>query len=191
MNALFEFLPLILFLGAYIYKDIYFALIVLMIAMPIGFVVKYFRTKTFDKMYFWSTIFLLVAGALTFYFRNPEFLYWKPTVFYWVAAVALLAGQFVGDRNLVQRFFGALDEVNLEKVSSSEWKLVNLVCAGFAAAMGFLNIYVARNFEEATWVKFKVFGLMGIQFVFLFCLVLWVVYRAQDDQLADVQEGSD
>ena len=36
MQVLFEFLPLILFLAAYLYKDIFFAMIVLMIAMPIG-----------------------------------------------------------------------------------------------------------------------------------------------------------
>lgn len=191
MNALFEFLPLILFLGAYIYKDIYFALIVLMIAMPIGFVVKFIRSKKFDKMYFWSTIFLLVAGALTFYFRNPEFLYWKPTAFFWVMAVALLLSQFVGEKTLVQRFFGVLDELNLEGISRSEWNRVNFICAAFAAAMGVLNIYVAKNFEEATWVKFKVFGLMGIQFAFILGLVFWVVYRTQGDQLTDVQEGSD
>ena len=35
MQVLFEFLPLILFLGAYLYKGIYFAIGTLMIAMPI------------------------------------------------------------------------------------------------------------------------------------------------------------
>ena len=51
MNLLFEFLPLILFLGAFFYKGIYFALVVLMIAMPIGLFVKYARTQVLDKMY--------------------------------------------------------------------------------------------------------------------------------------------
>jgi len=36
MGALYEFLPLILFLIALIVKDIYFAVVVLMIGMPIG-----------------------------------------------------------------------------------------------------------------------------------------------------------
>ena len=106
MNFLFEFFPLILFLSAYLYKDIYFALVVLMIAMPIGLAVKYFRTGTIDKMYLWSTVFLLVAGGFTLYFRNPLFLYWKPTVFYWVAATAFLGSRFFSKTTLVQRFFG-------------------------------------------------------------------------------------
>ena len=45
MNLLFEFLPLILFLGAFFYKGIYFALFGLKIAMPIGLLVKYMRTQ--------------------------------------------------------------------------------------------------------------------------------------------------
>ena len=113
MNALFEFLPLILFLGAFLYKDIYAALIVLMIAMPIGLVVKYVRTGKWDKMYLWSTVFLLVAGALTLYFRNPLFLYWKPTAFYWAVAVAFFASFWVGEQTLVQRFFGMITDVSL------------------------------------------------------------------------------
>ena len=103
MNPLFEFLPLILFLGAYFYKGIYFALVVLMIAMPIGVLVKYIRLKKLDKMYFWSTVLLLLAGTLTLYFRNPLFLYWKPTVFYWLLAAAFLISQFVGEAPLVKR----------------------------------------------------------------------------------------
>ena len=75
MQVLFEFLPLILFLGAYLYKGIYFAIGALMVAMPIGFVIKYVRTKKVDKMYMWSTIFLLIFGGAALYFRNADFIY--------------------------------------------------------------------------------------------------------------------
>ena len=174
MNALFEFLPLILFLGAFLYKDIYFALIILMIAMPIGLLVKYVRTKTFDKMYFWSTVFLLVAGTLTLYFRNPYFLYWKPTVFYWVIAIAFLGSFWVGDRPLVQRFFGLVEGMPLERITARQWNKLNLVWVLFFIASGILNIYVAYNFSEATWVKFKVFGLMALTLVFMVAQTLWI-----------------
>lgn len=174
MNALFEFLPLILFLGAFLYKDIYFALIILMIAMPIGLLVKYVRTKTFDKMYFWSTVFLLVAGTLTLYFRNPYFLYWKPTVFYWVIAIVFLGSFWVGDKPLVQRFFGLVEGMPLERVAARQWNKLNLVWVLFFIAAGILNIYVAYNFSEATWVKFKVFGLMALTFVFMVAQTLWI-----------------
>jgi intracellular septation protein len=34
--------------------------------------------------------------------------------------------------------------------------------------MGLLNIYVAYNFSEDTWVNFKLFGMMGLTLVFVF-----------------------
>ena len=174
MNLLFEFLPLILFLGAFFYKGIYFALVVLMIAMPIGLLVKYVRTKTFDKMYFWSTVFLLAAGALTLYFRNPYFLYWKPTVFYWVIAVVFLGSFWIGDKPLVQRFFGLVEGMPLERITSQQWNKLNVIWVVFFVAAGILNIYVAYNFSEATWVNFKVFGLMALTFVFMLAQTFWI-----------------
>ena len=188
MHLLFEFLPLILFLGAFFYKDIYFALIVLMIAMPVGLLVKYMRTQTFDKMYFWSTVFLLVAGALTLYFRNPLFLYWKPTVFYWVVATAFLGSFWIGDRPLVQRFFGLVDGIPLEKVTKSQWNKLNLVWVLFFIGAGILNIYVAYNFSQETWVEFKVFGLMALTFVFMLVQTFWLASLIGGDTNVDDTE---
>ena len=174
MNLIFEFLPLILFLGAFLYKGIYFALVVLMIAMPIGLLIKYLRTRIFDKMYFWSTVFLLVAGALTLYLRNPYFLFWKPTVFYWAVATVFLGSFWIGNQPLVQRFFGLVEGMPLDRISPRQWSLLNLVWVVFFVAAGLLNIYVAYNFSEATWVKFKVFGLMALTFVFMLAQTLWI-----------------
>jgi len=36
----------------------------------------------------------------------------------------------------------------------------------FLIGLGALNLYVAFNFDEATWVNFKLFGLMGLTLVF-------------------------
>lgn len=188
MTLLFEFLPLILFLGAFVLKDIYFALIVLMIAMPIGLLVKYVRTQTFDKMYFWSTVFLLVAGTLTLYFRNPLFLYWKPTVFYWVVAAVFLGSLWVGDRPLVQRFFGLVEGMPIEKISRTQWNKLNIVWVLFFIAAGILNIYVAYNFSEATWVKFKVFGLMALTFVFMLAQTLWIANLIGADKVDELEQ---
>jgi intracellular septation protein len=188
MNLVFEFLPLILFLGFFLYKDIYAALIALMIAMPIGLLIKYVRTKSLDKMYLWSTIFLLVAGALTLYFRNPLFLYWKPTVFYWVLAIAFLGSQYIGDTPLVQRFFGLVDGLDFKKATRQQWVRLNLVWVLFFIIAGALNIYVAYNFEEATWVKFKVFGLMALTFIFMLGQTFWISSLLDDDDDDDGQE---
>jgi intracellular septation protein len=188
MNLLFEFLPLVLFFVAFIYKGIYTALVVLMIAMPIGLVVKYIRARTLDKMYFWSTVMLLVAGGFTLYFRNPLFLYWKPTVFYLLVAVAFLGSQFLGDRPLVQRFFGLVDGLSLDKITTAQWARLNIVWVIFFIGAGILNIYVAYNFEQATWVKLKVFGMMALMFVFMLAQTLWIARLIGDDTPVDSGE---
>lgn len=188
MNLLFEFLPLVLFFVAFVYKGIYTALIVLMIAMPIGLIVKFVRTGALDKMYFWSTVLLLIAGGFTLYFRNPMFLYWKPTVFYWIVAFAFLASQFLSDRPLVQRFFGLVDGLNVEKITAAQWARLNIVWVLFFIGAGILNIYVAYNFEQATWVKLKVFGMMALMFVFMLAQTVWIARLIGNDTSVEAEE---
>ncbi len=174
MNILFEFFPLLLFLGTLLLKDIYAAVIVLMITMPIGLLVKRIRTGSLDKMYMWSTVFALFFGALTIYFRNPGFTYWKPTAFYWAVGVAFLGSTWIGDKPLAQRFFGLVEGFDLEKIAQAQWRKLNLVWVLFFAVSGALNIYVAYNFSEKTWATFKVFGLMGLMFIFVLGQTLWI-----------------
>lgn len=185
MQILFEFLPLILFLGAYLIKDIYFAMIVLMVAMPIGLAVKYVQTRKLDKMYFWSTVLLLVFGALALFFRDAAFFYWKPTVFYWAAALGFLMSQLFTDKTLVQRFFDLAGELPTEQLSARQWNALNTVWVTFFAFLGALNIYVAFSFSEPVWVNFKVFGLLGLTLIFLVAQGFWIMSKLQDDEAAE------
>lgn len=177
-----DFLPLVLFLGAYLYKDIYLAVIVLMVAMPVGLAIKYLVTGGIDKIYLWSTLFLFVFGGATIYLRNPVFLFWKPTVFYWVLAVVFLVSQWVGNTPLVQKFFGTIGKLPTNRISLSQWKVLNLVWVAFFVATGLLNIYVAYNFSEAAWVRFKVFGLMGLTLVFMTVQTFWIVSKLEKNE---------
>lgn len=190
MHVLFEFLPLILFLAAYAFKGIYFALGVLMVAMPIGLAVKYFSTGKLDRIYLWSTVFLLIAGAATFYFDNPKFLYWKPTVFYWVMALAFLVSNWLGEKPLVRRFFDLASDLPTSNLSLRSWQGLNLVWVLFFVAMGVINIYVAYNFPEAFWVKFKVFGLMGLTIVFMLAQSFWLFSKLDQTDSGDTRENN-
>ena len=182
MSMLFEFLPLLLFLGTLLLKDIYAAVIVLMVTMPIGLAVKSIRTGSVDKMYLWSTVFALVFGGMTLYFRNPYFTYWKPTAFYWAAGLAFLASAWISEKPLAQRLFGLVEGLSLEKVSHVQWTRLNYVWVGFFALAGILNIYVAYNFSEKTWGTFKVFGLMALSLVFMIAQSLWIANIIGDDE---------
>lgn len=181
MQILFEFLPLILFLAAYLYKGIYFAIATLMVAMPIGFVVKYVRTRSVDKMYMWSTVFLLVFGGAALYFRNADFIFWKPTAFYWAVSIAFLLSMWIGEKPLVRRFLELSGELPTDKISDGSWRRLNLVWVAFFAVMGAANIYVAYNFSEKFWVNFKVFGLLALTFIFMLAQGFWLVSKLGGD----------
>ncbi len=188
MSLLFEFLPLILFLATLFLKGIYPAVAVLMIAMPIGLFAKYLKTKKLDKMYFWSTVLLLITGGLTLYFKNPMFIKWKPTVFYWVVALAFLSSQFIGNQPLVQKVIGLVDGMNLGQISPGKWKQLNSAWVLFFVLAGFLNIYVAFNYDFETWATFKVFGLMALTFIFMLGQTFWIASLIGDDDVEETKE---
>ncbi len=50
---------------------------------------------------------------------------------------------------------------------------------GFFVFVAAANLYVAYNFAEATWVKFKLFGLMGLTLVFVLLQGMWLSRRAE------------
>ncbi len=174
---MFEFGPLILFLAAFLWKDIFFALIVLMVAAPIALVGKYLVTKKLDKMFLWSTILLYPFGAASLYFRNAEYLFWKPTVYYWIVAIALVASIWIGEKPLVRRLVDASGELPTGQVTDREWRGLSYIWALFFVAMGILNLYIAFNYSLDFWVKFKVFGLLGITMLFIFSQVFWLASK--------------
>ena len=188
MLFLVDFAPLVLFLGGYIYKDLYFAIIVLMITMPISLAIKYKMTRKVDKMLLWSTAFLFAFGGVSLYLKDPKFLYWKPTALYWAMAVAFLLSQWVGEKPLVKRFFDLIGELPTQHISEQEIRKINMVWGLFFVVAGLLNIFVAYTFSEAFWVNFKVFGLTAITFVFMSVQIYWIVSRIEPDTEPTDQE---
>jgi len=49
---------------------------------------------------------------------------------------------------------------------------------GFHLASGALNLYVAYNFEEQTWVRFRTYGFMGLSVVFVVANFIWIMRNA-------------
>ncbi len=153
MKLLFDFLPLLLFFLAYKFKDIYFATGVAIAASVAQIGWSYFRKKKIEGMQWTSLVIIAVFGGATLLFRNPTFIKWKPTVLYWCFATALLAGDLLFGKNLIQVMLKQQIEL-----PDRVWRGVNLSWGLFFGAMGGLNLYVAFHYPEATWVNFKAFG---------------------------------
>jgi len=176
MQLLVDFFPLLLFLGAFLYSgDLFIGLQVLMVAMPLSFLLKWWITRKIDKILLGSTVLLLIMGTVSLVTRNADFLLWKPTAFYWILSAVFLGSQFVGEAPIAKRIFNAVGEMPMQ-----QWRKLNVAWVVFFAAAGFLNLYVAFNYSQKTWAYIKVFGFTGLTFLFIVAQVLWLVRHIKE-----------
>ena len=179
MQLLVDYIPLVVFILAYFYKDIFFATGMLMAVMPVVLMLQWLMTKKINKIYAASTALVLILGGATLFFRNPTFLYWKPTVLNWLIAIVFLGSQWIGEKPIVQRM---LD--NAAELSPDQWVRLNQIWVVFFSIVGGINLYVAYNFSEAFWVKFKLFGMLGLTLVFVIIQSVWLTLATQKNPTA-------
>ena len=150
MKQLVDFLPVVAFFGVYLATDIYMATVALMVAAAAQvafFKLKGWRVTGQMWVVFWGA---LGFGGLTLALRDPLFIQWKPTIVYWIMAVAIGGSRFVGKGDFVQRALG-----KVLALPAAAWRTL---CWGWAAAMalaGVANLWVAYQFSEPTWVAYK------------------------------------
>jgi len=178
MQALLEFAPLVAFFVAYRLGGLYVATAVLMGAMAILLIVDYVRLRRVPAMHGLSAVLVFLFGAATLVLHDLRFIQWKPTVFFWLAALAFLGSQWIGRQTLAQRLMSAaLGGDENHRVPGSTWKRLNILWVIFYILLGALNLFVAFNFSESVWVRFKVIGLTVINLVFIGAQVAWLVRR--------------
>jgi intracellular septation protein len=182
MQLLFDFLPVIAFFVAYKLADIYVATVVLIVAVLLQSGLQWIRKKKLNSMHLISAALVLVFGGLTLAIHDKVFIMWKPTIVNWLFAAGFLASQLpaFGGKPLVRRLMGSAD-AGVE-LSDRSWRHLNLMWVAYFAVLGVANLYVFRNFDEATWVNFKLFGMLGLTLVFVIAQGMWISSRAQQTQ---------
>lgn len=122
-----------------------------------------------DTMLWLSLALIVVMGGLTLWLQDPAFIMWKPTLLYWTFAITLAGSAWLLRRNLMQTLMG--EQLQLPP---AVWARLNLAWVAFFAVMGALNLYVARHFDEATWVSFKLYGGIGLMLLFVAAQGVWL-----------------
>ncbi|EGK73022.1 intracellular septation protein [Methyloversatilis universalis FAM5] len=120
------------------------------------------RGRKVDTMLWISLAIIVVFGGATLFFHDATFIKWKPTVLYWLFALTLAGSALFMKRNLIRALMK--DQVQLPE---PVWARLNLSWIAFFAVMGILNLYVAYSYSEDTWVSFKLYGGMGLMFLFV------------------------
>ncbi|MEL7312280.1 MAG: inner membrane-spanning protein YciB [Pseudomonadota bacterium] len=176
MQAIIDFIPLLLALIAYKQYDIYAATIVLMVTLPLIPLWQKLAGKPVSQIHVWSAGLVIVFGTATLVFRDPRFVMMKPTILYLGLALAFAGLKKVAGLNLAQKMFSSAFELQ-----QKEWDVLANVWAVFFGGMAVLNFYVASQFTEAQWFQFKVWGLTGLTLVFIIAQSVWIATKAQDE----------
>ncbi len=158
-----DFGPLLIFFVIYYKsgKNLSTAIPPLIIATIIAVGIIYFLEKKIPYVPLIGGIVITFFGGLTLYFNNPVFLYMKPTIINLIFASILIIGNNFFNKNFLEFFLKSafqLDEVG--------WNKLNNRWAYFFIFLAVVNEIVWRTQSEATWVNFKVWGILPLTFLF-------------------------
>ncbi len=177
MQILIDFLPIVVFFVAYQIADLYVATAALMVAMALQIGTQWIRERTVNKMLLTSGILVAVFGGITLLIREPLFIQWKPTVVNWLFAMAFLGSRYFGGKTLIERVMGHAVELD-----QPTWRQLNLMWVANFTFLGAANLYVVYNFNEAVWVNFKLFGMLGFTFLMVVIQVIWIAAKTSGQQ---------
>ena len=171
MKQIIEYLPIIIFTITYFYtRDIFFATLILLIGLFIQLCFEYLIEKKVSKKTKIIFGISLLFGGSTLFFRNEEFLFWRPTVINWIFSFLLLSVEFFSGKNLLKMIMGKAIILpdNAWKNLSRGWSF------GFFVS-GLLNIIIAYNFTLDVWVSYKLFGgfLITVTYIVIMMIYLW------------------
>ena len=157
MKFLFDLFPVILFFIAYKFSNIYTATLVVIGATIFQVIYSKLVHKRVDKLLIFNAALISILGGTTLWLHDANFIKWKPSILYWLLSGALLFFQFFKKKNLVKNLMGK--QIQL---TEKGWDQISITSAVFFGVLGALNLYIAFNFSESTWVNFKLFGITGL-----------------------------
>ncbi len=168
LNFLYDFFPVLAFFVAFKFYDIYVATTVGIVVTALQVVITGLWQRRIDKKQLLTLVIFTLFGGMTLYFHNPIFVKWKPTIIFWIFGLVFLGSQFIGKKPLIQRMFTSVLEGKNNSIPVKVWKKLNIAWTIFFIIMGGINIVVAYYFSTNAWVNFKLYGTMGLLFLFSF-----------------------
>ncbi len=153
MRFLIDFLPIVLFVGAYKLYDIYVATGMLMAATVVQMALIYALDRKLTTMHKITLLLILVFGSLTLVLQNELFIKWKPTVLYMAMAIGLSIALWTAKKNFLKLMLGSQLEL-----PDPVWMRLNVVWIAYCLFMAVINGYVAAYFSTEAWVNFKLWG---------------------------------
>ena len=158
-----DFGPLLIFFTIYYKsgKNLTSAIPPLIIATIVAVAIVYFIEKKIPYVPLIGGVIITLFGGLTLYFDNPVFIYMKPTIVNIIFALILIISRVFFQKNFLKLFLQTAFQLN-----EVGWDKLNFRWAYFFIFLAILNEIIWRTQPEATWVNFKVWGILPITFIF-------------------------
>ena len=155
-----DWAPLILFFATAKFYSLYVATAVLMVAVLVTLGLDYLRERRIAPVPLITAVMVLCFGALTLYLKDPRFIKMKPTALYALFGIAILGG-LAFNRLLIK--YVLTDAFELD---NDGWRKLSIRYGAFFLGLAVLNEIVWRNFSQAVWIDFKVFGITALILLF-------------------------
>ncbi len=178
MKILIDFLPILLFVGAYKFYNIYVATGVLMAATVAQMGLIYLIDRRLQTMHKVTLALILLFGTLTLVLQDDRFIKWKPTVLYGAMAIALAVALWILKKNYLKLLLGSQMEL-----PDGVWMRLNVAWVIYCAFMSAINAYVVLNFSTEAWVEFKLWG-YAFPLVFLVAQGIYIAPHLKNDEPA-------
>jgi len=178
MKLILDFLPIVLFFGAFKAYDIYVATAVLMAATTVQMAVLYAMHRRLETMQKVTLALILLFGTLTLVLQDDRFIKWKPTVLYAAMALALAFAMWVMKKNFLKILLGSQMEL-----PDPVWMRLNLAWVGYCVFMSGINAWVAAFYSTEAWVNFKLWG-YAFPLVFLVAQGVYIARYLKNDEPA-------
>ncbi len=152
--------PLIVFFIAYVRFDLMTATAALMAATAVALTLALIFERRVPMMPVITAVIVGIFGGLTLWLDDEMFIKLKPTIVQGLMSAVLLGGLVFG-KPLLKPVIGTawpMDDLG--------WRRLTFRFGCFFAVMAVVNEAVWRTQSTDFWVTFKVFGLMGLTFVF-------------------------
>ncbi len=155
-----DWVPLGLFFAGSALFNLYVGTAVLMVATLATLAFEYARERKVSPVPLVTAVMVLVFGGLTLYLKDSRFIKMKPTVLYALFGLILLGGLATGRLPIKYVLSQALE------LDEAGWRKITLRYGLFFLGLAVLNEIVWRNFSQAVWLDFKVFGIVALMFLF-------------------------